>query len=406
MPTFRYRAYGIDGDLAEGTLDAASLDAANDVLWSQGLTPFQMRATDASGAKWWNRELSFGGGSHRADLVAFTREFAMLNAAEIPLDDALRILREQASSSRLRALVDGLLAEILNGMPLSDAMQKQEKIFPPDYIAVVRAGEIGGTLTDVFVELADLLEQRAEIRARIQSALIYPCMLVALSLGTLAIIIGGLIPSLAPIFGQSGKPMPASIQFMLTLQERWFEIAAGAAFVALAIIGTISLATRKPEVRQGLDRFKLKVPVIGTFLLQQEAARFVRTLGTMLKAGVPLIQAAKSACSVIGNRYIAAGMDRAIEAIHQGTALHRALRKETVLPAIALQMISVGEEAGKLDRMLTRVAIMLERHIQSSIDRFMSALTPILTVGIALMVGALIMPVMNAVLSINDLAAR
>jgi general secretion pathway protein F len=231
-------------------------------------------------------------------------------------------------------------------------------------------------------------------------------MLVALSLGTLAIIVGGLIPAIAPIFDQGGKSMPASIQFMLTLRERWFEIAAGAALVASAMLGAVSVAARKPEASQALDRFKLLVPVVGTFLLQQETARFARTLGTMLKAGVPLIQAAKSACSVIGNRHIAAGMDRAIEAIHQGTALHRALRKETVLPAMALQMISVGEEAGKLDRMLTRVAIMLEQQIQSSIDRFMSALTPALTVGIALMVGALLMPVMNAVLSISDVAAR
>jgi general secretion pathway protein F len=406
MPTFRYRAYGLDGGLAEGTLDAVSPDAANDMLWSQGLTPFQMRAANDSGTKWWNREIFSSAGSQRADLVAFTREFAMLNAAEIPLDDALRILRDQASSSRLRVLVEGLLAEVLNGTPLSDAMQKQARIFPADYIAVVRAGEIGGTLNDVFVELAELLERRAEIRARIQSALIYPCMLVALSLVTLAIIIGGLIPAIAPIFAQSGRPMPASIQLMLAVQESWFEIVVGAALAASAILGTISVATRKPEVRQALDRFKLRVPVLGTFLLQQEAARFARTLGTMLKAGVPLIQAVKSACTVIGNRHIAAGMDRAIEAIHQGTALHRALRKEVALPAIALQMIAVGEEAGKLDRMLTRVAIMLERQIQSSIDRFMSALTPALTVGIAVMVGALIMPVMTAVLSLNDLAAR
>jgi general secretion pathway protein F len=126
----------------------------------------------------------------------------------------------------------------------------------------------------------------------------------------------------------------------------------------------------------------------------------------MLKAGVPLIHAAKSACGVVGNRHIGAGIERAIEAIRQGSVLHSALRKEAILPAIALQMISVGEEAGKLDQMLTRVAIMLERQIQSSIDRFMSALTPALTVGIALMVGALIMPVMNAVLSLNDLAVR
>src|SRR6266487_2105018 len=139
MPTYRYRAYGHDGRFAEGTIDATSLDAANEALWSQGLSPLQMHAADQSGTKWWNREITLsGGGSHRGDLLAFTREFAMLNAAEIPLDDALRILREQASSPRLRGLVEGLLSEILNGMPLSGAMQKQSKVFPADYIAVVR----------------------------------------------------------------------------------------------------------------------------------------------------------------------------------------------------------------------------------------------------------------------------
>jgi len=406
MPTFRYRAYGLDGGFAEGSIDAPSSDAASEILWVQGLTPFRVVATDSSGTKWWNRELFSSAGPQRGDLLAFTREFAMLSSAEIPLDDALRILRDQSSSPRLRALVDGLLGDVLNGLPLSEAMQKQEKIFPIEYTAVIRAGEIGGTLQDVFVELAELLERRAEIRARVQSALVYPCMLVVLSLGTLAIIVGGLIPSIAPIFEQSGKPVPVSIHVMLTLSENWIGLVIGATVIALAAWTAVSAIIRKPEAKLALDRGKLRVPLLGAFLLQQEAARFARTLGTMLKAGVPLVQATKSSWSVIGNRHIAAGVERAIEAIQQGKALHRAFRDEAVLPAVALQMISVGEEAGKLDRMLMRVAVMLERHIQSSIDRFMSALTPALTVGIALMVGALILPVMTAVLSLNDLAAK
>jgi general secretion pathway protein F len=406
MPKYRYRAGGLDGGLAEGVIDAASLEAAADALWSQGLTPFETRPENEPTTKWWQREISFGGGSQAADLAAFTREFATLNAADIPLDDALRILCAQASSSRLKTLVTGLLAEVLNGAPLSDAMQKQAKIFPVDYVSVVRAGEIGGTVNDVFVELADLLERRMEIRARIQSALIYPCMLICLSIGTLAIIAGGLIPSIAPIFAESGKPMPATIQIMLVLQARWLEIVIGLALVVLMTMGVFSIAVRKPAFRLTLDRYKLRVPVLGPFMLQQETARFARTLGTMLNAGVPLVQAAKSARSVIINRYIGAGMDRAIEAVHQGVALHRALRSETELPSVALQMISVGEEAGKLGRMVMRVAVMLERQIQSSIDRFMATLTPVLTVAIALMVGALIIPIMNAVLSINDMAVR
>jgi general secretion pathway protein F len=406
MPIFRYRAYALDGSLAEGTLDAASLDAASDMLWSQGLTPLQMRAAGEAGTKWWNRDISFGGGSQHGELLAFTREFAMLNAAEIPLDDALRILGEQASSAALRTLVESLRNDVLNGTPMSEAMQKQGKTFPADYVAVVRAGEIGGTLAQVFSELAELLERRAEIRARVQSALVYPCMLIVLSLVTLGIIVGGLIPSIAPVFAQSGKTMPAGIQLMLALQERWVEILVGLSLLVAAVLAGLSYATRKPNLRLELDRRKLRLPVIGTFLLKHEAARFTRTLGTMLKAGVPLAQAAKSASSVIGNRHIAAGLDRAIEAVHQGVALNRALRSETALPAMALQMISIGEEAGKLDVMLVRVALMVEKQIQSSIDRFMSALAPALTVAIALMVGALIMPVMGAVLSINELAAR
>ena len=330
----------------------------------------------------------------------------MLHAADIPLDDALRILKTQVSSVRLGALAESLLSAVLGGALLSNAMQKHSNVFPVDYVAVVRAGETGGTLSDVLAELAELLERRAEIRARVQSALIYPCMLVVLSLGTLAIIIGGFIPSIAPIFAQSGKPIPASVQLMLALRDNWFAIAIRRSPIALGSFGVIATAIRKPEARQRLDRLKLRLPAFGTFLLQQEAARFARTLGTMLKAGVPLIQATKSACDVVGNRHLSVGIERAIEAVHQGVALHRALRSETTLPATALQMIAVGEEAGKLDRMLMRVAMMLERQNQNSIDRFMSALTPALTVGIALMVGALIMPVMSAVVRINDLAGR
>jgi general secretion pathway protein F len=403
MPTFRYRAYGQDGSLAEGTIDATSADAASDLLCLQGITPFQLRAGGGVN-RWWNREIAFGDRS--SDLLAFTREFSTLMAAGIPLDDALRIVREQAATQRLRELLDGLLAEALGGAALSDAMEKQAKVFPADYIAVVRAGEIGGTLADVLVELAGLLERRAEVRSRIQSALVYPASLVVLTLATLAIILGALVPSIMPIFAQSGQPVPASIRSLMVLQEHWGELLLAGGVCVSVMLSFLSLATRNPGVGQKLDRAKLRVPVLGTFLMQHEAARFARTLGTLLKAGVPLSHATRSARDVIGNRHIGAGMDRVLEAVHQGTALHRALRDEAVLPPVALQMISVGEEAGKLTAMLMRVATLLERQVQSGIDRFMSMLTPALTVVIALVVGALIMPVMSAVLSINDVATR
>lgn len=406
MPTFRYRAYGAQGELAEGSIEAMSQDAANDALWTQGLTPFQMRLADRSAKPWWQRELFTGQGSRRTDLVSFTREFATLNAAEIPLDDALRIVGDQAISARMRAVAGNLLAEVTNGSTLSDAMQKHAAIFPADYISVVRAGEIGGTLAQVFEELADLLDRRMEIRARMQSSFIYPVILVVLTLVSLAAVIGSLVPSIAPIFAEGGKSMPAGIAFLIAVQSRWMEISF--VLIALAAIsaGVIAVALRRPDVRLAFDRVKLKIPIFGALVLHQETARFARTLGTLLKAGVPLFQASSSARSVIGNRYIGAGLDGAIESIREGVALHQALRSRTPLPPLALRMISVGEEVGKLDRMLMRVAVTFEQQTQRSIDRFMTILTPLLTVMIAIVVGGLIMTVMNAVLSINELALQ
>jgi len=173
----------------------------------------------------------------------------------------------------------------------------------------------------------------------------------------------------------------------------------------LVISGTVVML-RRPGFRLVFHRLVLGIPILGDLILQQETARFARTLGTLLKAGVPLFQASTSVRTVIGNCYIAAGMDAAIESIREGVALHRALQSETVLPPIALRMISVGEEAGKLDRMLMRVAVTFEQQTQRSVERLMTLLTPALTMMIAVLVGGLIVTVMDAVLSINDLASQ
>jgi general secretion pathway protein F len=284
MVTFRYRAYGVRGELAEGSIDAASQDAANDLLWTQGLTSFEMHLIDRSPEPWWKRDLFVGGGPNQAELASFTREFATLNAAEVPLDDALRIVAEQQTTPGMRKVVAEVLAEVLNGRTLSDAMQKHPKVFSADYLSVVRAGEIGSTLGQVFEELADLLDRRMELRARTQSLLIYPAVLIVLTLVSLAIIVGGLIPSIAPIFAESGKPMPASMGMLVTLQAHWMEISVLILLVGGGLGIAAVVALRRPEIRLAFDRFKLKIPSLGPLMLQQETARFARTLGTLLKA--------------------------------------------------------------------------------------------------------------------------
>lgn len=407
MPTFRYRAYGSNGQLAEGTLDAISENVATDVLWTRGLTAFELHLARSAASPWWRRELFSSGDSFRPeDLTAFTREFATLNAAEVPLDDALRILSEQAISRKMQALSETLLADILDGATLSDAMQRRSDVFPIEYISVVRAGEIGGTVGEVFGELADLLERRAEVRAKIQSALTYPAILIGLSIISVAIVAGGLIPSIAPIFVENGRPMPTVLSAIITAEAYWREILLAFAIIAVLLAATVAVISRLPSSRLTSERFLLRLPIYGPFALRNETARFSRTLGTLLRAGVPMLQAVIAARAVIANGYVNAGMERAIDAVREGSTLHRALRTETAFPAIALRVISIGEEAGKLDRMLIRLAEMFEQQTQHTIDRFMSVLTPALTVTIAVVIGGLIMTVISAILSINDIALR
>jgi general secretion pathway protein F len=406
MPTFTYRAYGGGGEFAEGAIEAASPDAANDMLWAQGLTPFHLQAADAAGQRWWQREIFAGTASSPAQLAVFTRDFATLDNAEIPLDDALRILTEQAPSRAMRAVIAGLLADVLDGAHLSDAMQKHPRVFSADYVSAVRAGEVGGTLSQVLEEMADLLERRMEVRNRIRSALVYPAVLIAFAVVTIGLIVTVLVPGIAPIFAESGKAMPAAIGFVLAVQAHGTEIAVSLLAAAAATTAVLVAALRRPEVRLAIDRWKLRPPLVGAFVLQRETARFARSLGTLLRAGVPLLQAAISARAVIGNRHVGAGVDGALDAVREGSSLHRALQAHAGLPGVALRMISVGEEAGKLDRMLLRVALMFEQQTQRTMDRFMTILTPALTLTIAVMVGSLILTVMNAILSINELAYR
>ena len=406
MPTFRYSAYGSGGDLAQGSVEAASEAEAADALLLQGLTAFRVEEVAGAAVPWWQREVFSARRTLAAEVAALTRELATLVGAEIPLDDALRIVSDQAATPRMRAIAGRLLADVLNGEALSDAMRHHPHIFAADYTSIIRAGEASATMGQVLGELADLLERRLEIRGQIQSALIYPLILVAFSLVTLAIVVTILVPSIASAFAESGRSPPAGVQFLLAVRSHWPAILTGVAMVAIAGIWGMVMALRRPRIASLLDRQKLRLPLLADLLLRQETARFAHTLGTLLRAGVPLLQAADAACGAIRNRHLLGGMQSAIAMVREGARLHSALERATVLPPLALRMIAVGEEAGKLDRMLLHAAAVFEQQAKRAVDRLMTLLTPLLTLVMALLVGGIIVTVMSAILGINELALQ
>lgn len=405
MRLYRYKAFDDAGALVEGEVEASNAEQAQDRIWAQGLTPFETRAAFRRGATKSRRTLL----SRRVgdkEIAAFTREFATLAKADLPLDDSLRLLQDQASNPAMRMIVAELLSQVLDGRPLSSGLRRFPNVFSVEYVAVVEAGEMSAATGRVLSEMADLLDKRLELQGKLRSALIYPSVLIVMALVCVGIVLSVLVPSVAPIFSESGKPLPAGLESMLFLQHHAGEILGGAAILCVLLGLAARNLRHAPGARQALARLRLKLPMIGALLAKRDIARFARTLGSLRSAGVPILSALASARGVVANPAIAADLGRTIDAVRDGAPLALSLRDVVAMPPLAVRMVMVGEEAGRTEQMLLRLATMFDAQTQRAIDRAMSLLTPVLTIVIAVIVGALIMSVMNAILGINELAAR
>jgi general secretion pathway protein F len=296
------------------------------------------------------------------------------------------------------------LKDVLAGAQLSEAMGKRSEVFPPDYRAILSAGEAGGVTGQVLKQIADLLVRRLEIRGKITSALLYPIILILMSLVSVTVIVFVLIPSISPIFIDAGLPLPGILSVFADIQDNWFGVSAGIA-VALAACAVLWRRARQNDgLMLALDRLKSTLPIIGKLIQAREAGGFARALGTLLGARVPLMSAMQTARALVINRHLNALYQHAIGRVPEGTPLHRAFDGTGLLPAASLRLIAVGEESGQLAGMLMQVATVIEADLQRHIERMVSLLTPMLTLVVGGSIGGLIMHVMSAVLSINNLA--
>ncbi|MEM7426933.1 MAG: type II secretion system F family protein [Pseudomonadota bacterium] len=405
MPVFVYRAYSESGDLKTGELDAPSAEAAERLLDGQGLIPLAVsQRGKGSGENWWDIELTSGGGISQQDLARFTRECATLVEAELPIDQVLRVVAGQAPGAKLRKVCDAVLSSVMNGASLSDALKEYPKIFPAFYTGIVQAGEAAGHLKHVFTELADYLERRVRTAARIKSALVYPAVLGLVAMVAIGVIIAVLVPNLVPLFEDTGAELPASLALIVGIRdavvEYWPLVLIGLGLLAVGAIAVV----RSEGFRTWAHRWSLRAPLIGPLTQKRESARLGRMLGTLLRAGVTLLPAIQHVRTATGNSAVAGMLEGAAEELRQGGSLHAAIRNAKLLPDLVPQLISVGEETGRLDHMLLHMAGIFEQQAETQVERMMTLLTPLLTLLIGLGVGSLIITVMNAILSVNELA--
>lgn len=396
MPQFRYRAVNTAGRTVNGSRQAGSLAQAIRQLQEQGMVVLDARAD--------NGPRAFGRSRNAlspARLAQFTHQLAVLIQAGQPVDRALSTLSSLTKGPQTQLIVR-IRTAVKSGKPLSTALAEEDGQFSPLYLAMVRAGEAGGELADTLASLASYLERAQNLRGTIGNALIYPAFLLVGVVGSIAMLLAYVVPEFVPIFNEMNVPVPWITRFVLALgaalQNGWWIMLLAGAAIALFI----RQQRAAPLKRLAWDRRLLTIRIVGALIQQLESARLARTLGTLLRNGVPLLQALAIARHTCANHAVAAAVDNAAERVKSGGSLAKTLGESQVLPTLAVQMIQVGEETATLDAMLLKSADFFDTESKRSIERLLAALTPTLTVVMSVLVGGIMMAIMLPLMDMTN----
>jgi type II secretory pathway component PulF len=398
MNTFRYQALEAGGTSVKGVIEAEDRRAALQLLGRRGLCPSSLEAASPpAGSLTKASESHLGGRIGRKDITAFTREMSALLGAAIPIPQALDGLGEQEENPALRAVVLKVSDTVRKGASFSGALDEHPRLFSKLYVSMVRVGEEAGALQKVMADLADLLEHEDEVRSEVVAAVAYPVFVLAFGLFTVTILltvvlpkIMGMLQDMLPIL-----PLPTLILLKVSsiLHHYWLWILLGTA----GAVGGLWRYVRSSHGAEVWDRTKLRLPILGSVFRAAALSRFARTLGTLVKSGVSLLPSLKIVENTIGNRVLARQIARVAEETRGGDSLATPLRKLGIFPKTVVQMVDVGEETGRLDEMLLRVAEIEERHMRAKTKTLISLLAPILILVVGGMVGfmviALLLPI-------------
>jgi general secretion pathway protein F len=395
MAQFRYQALSATGETLQGQMEAASAADVIAKLQETGHIPVEARRTDeiAAAASWttmFQRKTLT-----QEQIQQFTEQLATLLGAGQPLDRALAILLDLPESAEAKKTIANVRDAVRGGTSLSAALEQQHGVFSRLYVSTVRAGEVGGSLHETLARLADYLDRSRALRARVVNALIYPAILVTMISLSMLFLLGYVVPQFQSMYDGLGAKLPLLTQIVLDIgngvRDFWWLIP----IVVVVVLGWLDRKRRDPVWRRSLDAWMLKRKLLGSLIARLETARLARTLGTLIKNGVPLMQALTIARNVLGNRVLAEAVEVAAEEVKTGSGLSHALARRNVFPRLAVQMVQVGEESGELDGMLLKTADTFDRETAQAMDRFLTALVPALTVIMSIMVGVVILAILT-----------
>lgn len=399
MPVFNYSVRDKAGKITKGTLEGDSRDAVGAKLRQMGYIVLELNQQGGLAAL---NQIKIGTGVKPKDVSIFARQFATMINAGLSLTKCLAILAQQTESAGLRDVINLVAKDVEAGQSLSDSMGKHPKVFPPIFTNMVRAGETGGVLDEVLVRVADTFEADLALKAKIKSAMTYPVAMGALVLIILIAMMIFVVPTFEKMFSSMGGELPAMTQFLVDTSN--FVAGLGGVFTAVAAIAAwfaFKFWIGTTSGRLIWDAVKLRAPVIGPLVRKIALAKFTRTFGTLVGAGVPILSALDIVADTAGNEVVARAVKKTRSAIKEGETIAKPLSESPVFPSMLVQMISVGEETGALDGMLNKIADFYDEEVGTAVDGLTSLIEPLMMASmggvVGMMVVALYMPMFQVI---------
>ncbi len=385
--TFKYTVRDKTGKVVSGRLEGESRDAVAVKLRQMGYIVLDLSEDRLAALN----KIQFGTSVKTKDITVFARQFATMINAGLSLTKCLAILAEQSDSKELREVIAQVGRDVEAGQSLSDAMAKHPKIFPPIFINMVRAGETGGVLDEVLLRVADHFENDARLKGRIKSAMTYPVAMAVLVFLVLVAMMIFVVPTFQKMFADMGGTLPLPTQILVNISEGARGLPGLITLIAV-IVGAIAFNMWKGTDAGRLiwDGIKLRMPIVGPLVRKMSLARFTRTFGTLVAAGVPILSALDIVADTSGNEVVAQAVKKVRSAIKEGETIAKPLGENPLFPSMLVQMIAVGEETGALDAMLTKIADFYDEEVSTTVDGLTSIIEPLMMATLAVVVGGIV----------------
>jgi general secretion pathway protein F len=404
MPIFRYRSVAEGNQIVEGEMEAPAEAAVVERL--RGLGQIPLDASEVTvGSRFASKKRLFAlRRVSRRDVFLITHELATLLKAGVPLDRAFETLIDLGENPLTKSLLGKILERLRSGVSFADALGEYRDVFPPYYASMVRAGEASGALDIVLDRLAEFLEKSQKLRETVQTALYYPIFLLIMSIASVVILLSFVVPEFKPLFESAGEALPTSTRILVAVGDFIREYG----WLVVVVLGGIFFVVRRyfatDEGRRLWDGYLLRLPLIGTLITKIEVARFSRTASTLLQNGVSLLQALVIVRDTLSNTVMASSIDSVATRLKEGGGLAQPLRETGLYPRLMLHLVRVGEETGKLDDMLAKLADIYDDEVGRTTSRMLALLVPVLTISMGIMIAGIITSILTAIFSVNTLA--